>query len=593
MIRLSFFLLLISSLVAQIPDLTTYYEKSNYKATPRYNETVEYCKKLADASPFIKYMSFGKSPQGRELPLLIVDKNANFTSAEVRQTDNVVFFIQAGIHSGEIDGKDAGFMLLRDIITKKEFINLLDHVTILFNPIFNVDGHERFSEYSRANQNGPEEMGWRVTAQNLNLNRDYLKADAPEMQHWLNLYTDWLPEFFADCHVTDGADYQYVITYKMEQHGILDHELINWIEQNYLPLLRQSMAGDGFPLSEYVSFRQSHNLESGMTTWATPPRFSDGYTAIHNRPGLLIETHMFKDYKSRVSSTYYILKNTIELLNKEYQNLKFKIAEADRRTSSSAFREKPYTINYKYTNQSELIEFLGYEYEVVKSDLTGGNWYRFYTDKPKTYEVQFFNKMEPNLKIQLPEAYIIPAEWEDVIDRIKMHGINVTEIKKELEVEVHTYKFRDAEWSKRPYESRHTVTFEIEPNVEQRTFSPGSIVIDMNQRAAKVAVNILEPKAPDSYVYWGFFDAIFERKEYVESYVMEERARMMLATDSSLRKEFETKLASDSSFVNNPRAILMWFYQKSPYWDKKKDVYPVGKIVDRKVLNNLLDRNKN
>jgi len=207
-----FLLLFTSSLIAQADEWQTFYEKSGFLETPRHEQTIEYCQRLAKASPFVRYQSFGTSPQGRNLPLLIINKNGHFTAEEVRKTDQIVFYIQAGIHSGEIDGKDAGFKLIRDLVIHNKYLGLLDHVTILFNPIFSVDAHERFSAYNRANQNGPKEMGWRVTAQNLNLNRDYLKADAHEMQAFLKLYNEWLPGFYADCHVTDGADFQYSIT---------------------------------------------------------------------------------------------------------------------------------------------------------------------------------------------------------------------------------------------------------------------------------------------------------------------------------------------------------------------------------------------
>ena len=559
-------------------NLITDYEKSGYIKTPRYAETIEYCKKLAAASPFIKYTTFGVSPQGRELPLLIVDKNAGFSPADVRQTDHVVFMIQAGIHSGEIDGKDAGFMLLRDIITNKDFLKLIDHVTILFIPIFNVDGHERFSAYNRANQNGPEEMGWRVTAQNLNLNRDYLKADAPEMCAWLKLYNEWLPEFFADCHVTDGADYQYTISYDIDRHGILDPDIIRWVEKAYLPSLKKSMANDNFPLIEYVQFKEGHKIESGMQTWAAAPRFSNGYCAIQNRPGLLIETHMFKKYKSRVDATYAILKHSLEILNNEYLELRSEIAAADKRTASTQFRIRPLPLIYKLTDHPTFIDFMGYEYDIVKSDLTGGDWFRYHQDKPKIYRIPFFNKMEPSVKVQLPDVYIVPAEWTDVIVRIKLHGIKYLTLKEKKEITIDTYKFSNPKWVSKPYEGRQTVEFEVQPITFRRTFFPGSIVIDMNQRAAKVIANILEPQAADSYVYWGFFNTIFEHKEYVESYVMEERARMMLADDPALSDEFETKMDTDSSFANNPSEILMWFYENSPYRDQYKDIYPVGRI---------------
>ncbi|MEJ2052341.1 MAG: M14 family metallopeptidase [Calditrichaceae bacterium] len=570
------FLIFLTGLSAQ--SLITDYEKSGYKETPRYEQTIDYCKKLAAASPFIQYTTFGISPQGRDLPLLIIDKNANFTADAVRNTDNVVFMIQAGIHAGEIDGKDAGFMLIRDIIQNSDLFELLDHVSILFIPIFNVDGHERFSGYSRANQNGPEEMGWRVTAQNYNLNRDYLKADAPEMKAWLKLYNAWLPEFFADCHVTDGADYQYTISYDIDRHGILDPDLIKWVENSLLPPLKSSMANDNFPLIEYVWLNKINHIENGIKTWASPPRFSNGYCAVQNRPGLLIETHMFKDYKSRVAATYSILKHCLEILNKEYRALRATIVSVDKKTASKSFRDKPLTLTYTLSDRFEIIDFLGFEYEITKSDLTGGEWIRYNTNKPKTYRIPFYNKMNADINVQLPDVYIIPVEWTDVIDRIKLHGIKYLTLKDEKELTVSTYKFKNPVWSEKPYEGRQTVEFELVPIETERTFFPGSIVINMNQRAAKVIAGILEPQAPDSYVYWGFFNTIFERREYVEPYVMEERARMMLAADPQLKNEFESRMQSDGSFRHNPDEILMWFYNNSPFRDETKDIYPVGRI---------------
>ncbi|HKC66250.1 MAG TPA: M14 family zinc carboxypeptidase, partial [Pyrinomonadaceae bacterium] len=193
-------------------------EKTNYRETPRYDETIAYSRKLADASPLIRYESFGKSGEGRDLPLLIAASGDTFTPQAVRRAGKVVLLIQACIHPGESDGKDAGLALLRDIAITKTRTGLLDHVVILFIPIYNVDGHERFGPFNRLNQNGPAEMGWRATSTNLNLNRDYMKADAPETRAWLRLWTEWNPDLLIDCHVTDGADFQYNITYIYEHH---------------------------------------------------------------------------------------------------------------------------------------------------------------------------------------------------------------------------------------------------------------------------------------------------------------------------------------------------------------------------------------
>ncbi len=594
--RRSFTIIILASLIpfaafapGAAEDWETYYEKSGCRQTPRYDETVEYCKRLASASPWIHYTTFGVSPQGRDLSLLIADRGGHFDAASVRKTDNAVLLIQAGIHSGEIDGKDAGLMLFRDICITKKYSGLIDHVTVLFMPIFNVDGHERFGPYNRINQKGPEEMGWRVTAQNLNLNRDYLKADAPEMQDWLRLFVDWLPDFFVDCHVTDGADYQYALTYGLEILGNMDPGITAWTRDIYLARIEKMMEDSGFPICPYVVFRERHEPKSGLVSWIAPPRLSEGYTALQNRSGLLIETHMLKDYKTRVDATYEMLKHTIAILNKEHKKLRALNDEADRRTADEAFRKDPFPLRFTGTPDSTIIEFLGYEYEVIDSDLTGGKWHK-YSQEPITMAIPYFNKQKPVETAALPEAYIIPPEWTNVIERMELHGIAIERLERPEEIQVRSYRFNDIQWNERPYEGRHTARYEQEDIEEARIFPAGSAVVDMNQRAARVAAHILEPKALDSYLYWGFFDAIFERKEYTETYIMEEMAREMLAADENLRKELDQAMAADSTLAGNQWRILNWFYERTPYWDDRKDVYPVGKITNRNVLNKIRRR---
>ena len=558
----------------------TYYEKSGFKETPRYKQTVEYCEKLADASPWIKYVSFGISPQGRELPLLIVDRNGNFTPLKVHRSGNAVLLIEAGIHPGEIDGKDAGLMFIRDIAIYKKYEDLLDHVTILFIPIFNVDGHERFSQYNRINQNGPKEMGWRTTAQNLNLNRDFLKADTPEMKAWLKMFNEWLPDFFVDIHATDGADFQYVMTYGLETFGNMDDGLTAWAELEYLKVMEEDMEKAGYPIFPYVAFRRWHDPKSGLRSMLSTPRLSQGYSAIQNRIGFLIENHMLKDYKTRVSATYEALIITCKFLNKEYEKLIMLNKIADEYSAGSEFRSKKFPIDFRASNDSIMVDFKGFEYEVERSNLSGGNWFK-YSDKPVDFKLPYFNDQKPVVEVDLPEAYIIPPEWINIIELLELHGIKYSQLDEPVVIPVQTYKFKNVSWRQLPYEGRHPVSFDYDEIFEEREFPAGSVVIDMNQRTARVIAHILEPKAPDSYLYWGFFDAIFEQKEYAESYVMESLARKMLAEDPELKKEFEQMKTNNPDFANNFWAILNWFYSKTPYWDQKKNVYPVGKIYDR------------
>ncbi|MFZ4707141.1 MAG: M14 family metallopeptidase [Bacteroidales bacterium] len=572
------------SVKAQDTKFLTWFEKSGGKETPRYDKTVDYCKILDKASPMLTYTSFGKSPQGSDLPLLIADQDGLCDPTAIRKKGRIILLVQACIHAGEPDGKDAGLMLLRDIAFGGKSA-LLKNVSILFIPIFNVDGHERFGPYNRINQNGPKEMGWRVTAQNLNLNRDFMKADTPEMQAWLKLYNTWLPEFFVDCHVTDGADYQYKITYALETFGNMDKGLTDWTRDVFETQITKEMLAKGYPMLPYVEFRNWHDPRSGLVTGVAPPMISQGYTAIQNRPGLLIEAHMLKPYAIRVYATCEMLRVTIELLNKEGYSLREIEQKADQFTASPEFRKQEMPLRFTDSEtDSTIVDFFGFEYTMEKSELTGGEWFKYDTTRPVVLKVPFFDSPKVTTRCMLPEAYIIPPEWSELTDKLILHGIKVKHLASSVNCLVESYKFSNTKWQQRPYEGHHGVTFDCSPTIETRLYPEGSAVIDMNQRTAMVIAHFLEPKASDSFVSWGFFDAIFEQKEYSESYVMEVEARHLLTADPTLAVEFEKKKKEEPSFAKDPDEILNWFYSKTPYWDQHVNTYPVGRIMDRKVV---------
>ena len=358
----------VTTLFSQNNKIITFFEKSNYLETPRYDSTISFCKQLAKVSAIIHYSSFGESPEGRELPLLIADKDKLTNPELIKKTGRAILLIQACIHAGECDGKDAGLMLFRDFIANPEISKLLNNVTVVFIPIYSVDGHERFSAFNRINQNGPKEMGWRTNANNLNLNRDYIKAEAPETKAWLTLFNKWNPDFFIDCHVTDGADYIYPLTYGLEINGNMDSNLTNWQKNTYLPYVTNAMEKSGNPIFPYVSFREWHDIESGLESWVTSPLLSQGYTAIANCPGLLIETHMLKDYKTRVFATYKMLVYTLEVLNNSGKELlKFEQIANDF-SSTEKFRKTPFPLSFEYSKDSVLIDFKGKEFTKEISD---------------------------------------------------------------------------------------------------------------------------------------------------------------------------------------------------------------------------------
>jgi len=590
-----FLILIVSTLLANLNfaqdnNLITYYEKSGFKATPSYDETIEYCKLLDKSSPFIQYTTFGTSPQGRKLPLLIINSKGQFDPASSRRDGKLVLLIQAGIHPGEIDGKDAGFMFFRDLAIEQRIGDIPENLTILFIPIVNVDGHERFGPYNRINQDGPEEMGWRTTSQNLNLNRDFLKADAPEMKDWLILYQHWQPDFFVDIHVSDGADYQYVITYGLETFGNMNESLTNWSIDQFIPAMELQMDQAGYPAFPYVMFRRWHDPRSGLRSAAAGPRYSQGYTAAQNRIGLLVENHSLKDYKTRVSGTYELLKFLCSFLNDHYQSVIELNALADQHTASATFRTIPFAVSYKGGKDSIMVDFRGVEYDVEKSDLTGGDWFRYHPDRPVTFQVPYFYQQLPSKTVQIPEAYIIPAEWNEIINKLSLHGIKYSTLNKPTIISIESYRFTQVEYGENTYEGHLQVTPTFESYVEERLFPSGSAIVPSDQRTARIIAHMFEPASPDSYLQWGYFNAIFEMKEYFETYVMEEYARKMLTEMPGLKEEFEQWKATNPEAAKSQWSQLEWFYFRSPWLDVKKDVYPVGRILDRNVVDELVGR---
>ncbi len=566
-------------------EFDTWWERSGFTETPRYDETVAYCLKLDEASSVISFEYFGKSLQGRDLPLLILDKDGFTTPEEVEKSGKIKLLIQGCVHAGESEGKDAGLALFRDIAMKHKDLNL-DSITILFIPIFNADGHERFTPYSRINQNGPKEAGWRTTANNLNLNRDYLKADSPEMQAWLKLFNRWDPDFFIDCHTSDGADYQYPVT--IEYDGFSHEMLGKWFSESYAPGLTAMMEKSGFPVFSYVSFRNWHDPRSGLVGNVPGPRFSTGYVAARNRFALLIETHMLKDYKTRVKGTYHVLENTLIIMAREKARMENILHAADRYTASVKFRGEPCLIGCEPSmTDSVMVKFRGIDYTLEKSDLTGGNWYQ-YNSKPVEMILPLFNKQIPTLLAQLPEAYIIPVEWKEIINRLRWHGIRYDTLAESATIRAETYKFSNPRWDKEPYEGRQILlSVETDTVIMERTFTKGSAIVWTDQPNARLLAFMFEPATDESFLRWGFFNSIFEEKEYVETYIMEKMARLMIQKDPALKTRFDRLKAENPEFASDSYAQLKWFFKQTPYYDQYVGLYPVGKIYEAKTPDTL------
>jgi hypothetical protein len=293
---------------------------------------------------------------------------------------------------------------------------------------------------------------------------------------------------------------------------------------------------------------------------------------------MLIETHMLKDYRTRVESVYALLVNLMQYFDRNGGTLKQVVQEADQVTATSlAGNWLP--LRYRATDDTVMTEFLGIDFSFRESEILGKEIV-VWGDQPVTYEVPVYYNNQPCDSVLVPAAYLIPQEWQEQIEIVELHGVEVDRLSRPIALEIESYRFTETEWVEQPYESHHRMKFETQPYRETREFPVGTAVVFTGQRAGRAAVHLLEPKAPDSFVSWGFFDSIFERKEYVEDYVIDAIAREMLADDPQLRAEFESRLESDSSFAASPRERLMFFYERTPYYDQQVNVYPVARVME-------------
>jgi hypothetical protein len=567
---------------ANAANWTTPAERAQFKTTPSYADTHAYLQRLADAAPDTIHLSrFGVSPEGRDLMLVVASSGGESTPQAARASGKTILLVQSGIHAGEIEGKDAALMLLRDVSIQHKYPHLLDHTILVWLPIFNVDGHEHASPYNRINQNGPAEMGFRATAQNLNLNRDYMKADAPEMRDWLALFDAWQPDLFIDVHTTDGADYQYDLTWYMEQWGPLHAAVQTWqtnaFERDIVPAFEKK----GHLAAPYLDLIDHRDITKGIGNFGSGPRFSTGYVALRNRAALLVETHMLKPYAVRVKATYDFVLATLERLARDDGALRKAVAQADADTiARGKVGGTPLAVAFDTSKESVPFTLKGYAFSQTPSDISGDTWVRYDPRKPKTYVIPFYRDLVPTQTVTLPAAYLVPASWPQIVEKLREHGVAFTQIGHPLHLDVERYRLASPQWKPAPFEGRHLLA-DVTQSRENASmdFAAGAVVVPLDQPLANVAANLLEPQASDSLLRWGFLDAIFEQKESPDARVAEKLARDMLAKDPSLKAEFEAKLASDAVFAQSPEARLAFFYERSPWYATQRiGQYPVVRL---------------
>ena len=550
-------------------------EKNDLRTTPSYDETIAWLRKLVAAAPQqLKMISIGKSSDGRDLWMVIATREKKFTAEALRKGGKPIVLAQAGIHSGEIDGKDAGMMLLRDMTVRGTKRDLLERANLLFVPIFNADGHERSSRFSRPNQRGPEVMGWRTTSRNLNLNRDYAKADAPEMQAMLRALTEWQPDLYLDLHVTDGADYQYDITFGYNRSRGHSPSIAGWLDKSFTPALTSSLAEAGHVPgpTDVPNWVDPLDWTKGIRGWMADPRFSNGYGDVRHLPTVLLETHSLKPYDQRVLGTYVFLESALRVAGKSAAELRAAI-EAD------TARRNP-TIPFAWEDDAaagpDALEYKGIETRVVPSPIAGDSRLEF-TGKPATASIPYLKNKRASSSVARPKAYWIPAAWHDVIERLQVHGIRVERIEQAREVAVTMYRLEDVKYEPEAFEGHVRVSARPVAETRIERFAPGSVRVSTDQPWGDLAAILCEPGSPDSFFQWGFFNEVLQQTEYIEQYVIEPMAERMLAADPKLAEEFRDKLANDEAFRGSAKERLRWFYTRTAFGDERWKLHPIAR----------------
>ena len=566
------------------PYWRTKAEKTNYRQTSDYDETMRFVRQIEGASRWMKVVSYGTSPQGRDLPLAILSKERAFTPEAALATGKPIVLIQNGIHSGEIEGKDACLALMRDIAALRTRADLLDSAIVLVLPIFSVDAHERRGRFNRINQNGPEEMGWRSNAVGLNLNRDYFKVETAEMRALIgNVYTKWWPHLLIDNHTSDGADFQIDLMVSVNHGAGVPPSIDRWLESAYEGRVAERVKAMGHVTGPYFDPHRG-DLRQGLDYWNSTPRYSTGYPPLHARAAVLVETHMLKPYGTRVKATYDLMVATLEELRARPRELTRAVeqaeAEAIRRPAARDSAGRALVLTSKGTDRSVPYEFKGYAWKREWSDLTG-SWVPRYSTTPWDTILPLYRETEPAITVTTPVGYIVPQEWAAARDRLDIHGVKYRRLTKTWTDTVEVQ--RVAEWSAERAAEGHYPT-RITRVVRQRqlrTYRPGDLWVPCDQRSAAVAVHLFEPLAPDGLAYWNVFDTVLLQKEYGEDYVVEPLAKKMFAENAAMKREFQAKVASDSVFAKDPFARTNWLFNRSPWADPEQNLLPVARVLRR------------
>ncbi|MDH3784121.1 MAG: M14 family metallopeptidase [Acidobacteriota bacterium] len=575
MVALAWFVMTGTGFAGERP---THAEVNNFQSTPDYAETFRFIDTLVAESPDLHLETFGHSAAGRPMKVVVVARETSPDPTAAHASGKAIVLIQNGVHAGEIDGKDASLLLLRDIVAGKHDA-WLDRLVLLFIPIYNVDGHERISPHNRPNQNGPVKgMGFRTTTDGHDLNRDHLKLDTPEAQAVVALFNRWRPHLHIDNHVTDGVQFDWELTYEWARSPQQSVAVSGWLEQT-MPGVLERVTSAGYPVGPYVSLLDSNDPSKGFDSSVQEPRYATGYYPLRNRPSILVENHSYKPYRRRVLVNREFMTALFDTIAEAPDRLVAATTAADRAVVEAGRRTEnrpPIAVSYRTAPSEETMVVPFYDWTMEESVALGVPILEYREDARRVLEVPWAHRPEVALSVSRPWGYLVPPGWPEIDRRLRDHGLVVETLAEpaELDVEIVTATgVRRRSDRVVSYQGRVQVTGEIRREAGRVVFPVGTRWIPADQPDFNVAVQLLEPEAPDSLFAWGHLALVHERKEYIDSRVLEPLVREMLK-EPAIAAEWAEAL-EDEAFADNPGARWLWWYRKTPYWDAGVDRLPI------------------
>jgi hypothetical protein len=472
---------------ARAQPLLTVAERSDYKATSKHAEVWEYCEELAKRSPLIRVTELGNTHEKRKLPLVILADPPVATPDEAAKSGKLVVFAMGNIHAGEVDGKEALLMVMRDLALAKDR-PLLKDLILVFAPNFNADGGEAKGK-DRGHQNGPPEVGTRANAQGYDLNRDYTKLESPEVRALVRFFSRWDPAVVLDLHTTNGSRHNYLITYDGPRHPASDPKLIDFVRDGLLPDLgKRLQKRSGYRANYYGNFADGNKL---WDTYPAQPRYGTQYLGLRNRIGILVESYVYAPYKDRVLASRDFVLSCFEFAAEHRDAIRQLLKDAE-----AGAAKRPVALRHKLVPLGKEVTVVGVE---------GGK-----TAPPgttKEFVVTYLGKAEATASVERPFAYVVPAAFPRVVETLRFHGVRVEEVAKASAVDAEVYRVDKISTAAKAFQDHKTVSLEVTPRAEKRMAAAGDFVVFTDQPLGTLAAFLLEPRSEDGLATWNFFDA--------------------------------------------------------------------------------------